>query len=484
MTLLESISIADRTEYGLLMNGIPVPGTGSELELISRVDGTPCGVLASASAADVTRAYDLAEAAQPRWRTTSPAERAAILRRAAVLFRERADEIGALISAGMGKPQAEAAAEVEKGAAILDYFGSGVYRHTGAAYASDADEEVFTLSEPLGIVALITPWNFPFTLPIRKIGAALATGNTALFKPASNSALCALAIGQTFVDAGLPTDVLSVIVGESRVIQHALFEDARLGGVSLTGSYETALAIRKLLPAEIPFQAELGGKNVLVIWKDADLPTALDIIWQSSFRNNGQICTSCGRLLVHQDIADELLALLRAKVADQQRSDSAGEHGILSSAHEHAKIIDVLDRSAGSVAERITSDWGDDRLAPTVLLDPAAGELTTDEIFGPVITFETFESLDEALAKGNATEYGLTAGIVTDDIGVAGTFWRNIKAGLVKVNSPLTGTPYHIPLQGWRHSGIGRGEGGDASFDFFTKQKAIYLRRKASHQHS
>jgi aldehyde dehydrogenase (NAD+) len=446
------------------------------MDVVSRLDESLIGQLPMASAEDVTDAYRRADEALPVWRAMGAGERAAIFLRAAAIFRERAKSIAAVISAEMGKPIGEATTEVEKGAGIFEYFGQAPYRTTGSTFVTDTGEDVFTLAEPLGVVALITPWNFPFTLPVRKIAAALSTGNTVLFKPATNSALCGLEIGKALADAGVPDGVFITVVGESRVIQDALFGDPRLAGVSLTGSYPTAEAIRRLLPVEVPFQAELGGKNALLVWADADVDTAVEVIWQSSFRNNGQICTSAGRLLVHESIADDLLAALRKRVAGTDSRLPLGEYGILSSEHEYAKIREVLDRARTST-EVIDADWGDGRMSPTLLVAPPDGELTTEEIFGPVITFETVRTVDEAIEKANATSYGLTAGVVTKDLDVAKQFWTQVKAGLVKVNVPLTGTPFHIPLQGWRHSGVGPGEGGDASVSFFTKQKAIYLRR-------
>lgn len=476
MTLLDSISTGRPPAFGILLGGTPFSGSGRPLELVSRIDSSVIGQVASASAADVTAAFGRASAELASWSGLAPTSRAAVLLRAATLFRERADELGAIISAEMGKPRGEAETEVAKGAAILEYFAQAPYRQTGQTYVTDTGEDVFTIAEPLGVVALITPWNFPFTLPIRKIAAALSTGNTVLFKPATNSGLCGLAIGRTLIDAGLPDGVMSVILGESSVIQGALFGDPRLGGVSFTGSYPTAQAIRQQLPVEVPYQAELGGKNALLIWADADVDFALDIIWQSSFRNNGQVCTSCGRLLVHEHIASRLLSKLRDAIQASPQRAGNSEYGILSSSGEQERIRDILTRNGDAVAEVIDVDWGAGRMSPTVLVEPRDGELTDEEIFGPVITFETVASLDQAVERANASAYGLTAGVVTNDLEVAKAFWTRVRAGLVKVNAPITGTPFHIPLRGWGHSGAGPGEGGDVSLDFFTKAKAIYLR--------
>jgi len=476
-SLLDDLVVDEAGTYGLLLAGRPTAGGGATLELRSRLDQSLLGRVATASAGDVTKAYDLAAPAQRRWAALPPAERGAVLQRAAQLFRDRAEDLGEVIAAEMGKPIGEARTEVQKGAAILEYFAQQGYRPLGATYVTDTGEDAFTIEEPLGVVALITPWNFPFTLPIRKIAAALATGNAALFKPAGNAYLTGLAIGRTLLEAGLPGEVLAVVVGESKVIQEPLFRDPRLGGVSLTGSYPTAVAIRELLPVEVPYQAELGGKNVLVVWHDADLDEAARIIWQSAFRNNGQICTSCGRLLVHEDVHDALLERLRRDVLAQPSSTADGDYGVLSSEWEHEKIVEVIDRNRAGVTEVIQPDWGPGRLGPTVLVAPTAAELIEEEIFGPVVTFEAVASIEEAIERGNRSAYGLTAGIVTNDLAVAGRFWQGIRAGLVKINAPLTGTPYHIPLQGHGHSGVGPGEGGDASTSFFTRRKAVYLRR-------
>jgi alpha-ketoglutaric semialdehyde dehydrogenase len=462
---------------GIHIDGGRRPGRGPELDLVSRLDGRVLATVASASPEDVADAYAGAAAAQIGWSRTAPATRAELLMRAAVLFRERAGEIGAIISEEMGKPIGEARTEVSKGAAILDYWAQVPYRSHGDYYATDTGEDVMVFEEPLGVVALITPWNFPFTLPMRKIAAALATGNASVFKPATNSSVCGLAIAETFADAGLPPGLVQVVIGRSSLIESALFTDSNLSGVSLTGSYPTAAAIRRVLPVEIPFQAELGGKNPLVIWSDADVEQALEIIAASSFRNNGQICTSCGRLLVHTDIAPRLLEALRSSVSSRQASTYDGEYGIMSSESEDRQIRELIERNGGQVAEIIAPGWSPDRMPPTVLVEPRAHEILTEEIFGPVITFEVVSDIDDAIAKANSVSYGLTAGIVTSDLTVAQRFWKASSAGTVKINAPLTGTPFHVPLEGFGQSGVGAGEGGSASTHFFTRRKAVHLRR-------
>jgi aldehyde dehydrogenase (NAD+) len=474
-TVLDQLSTDEPPAYGLLMSGRPIAGSGPTVEVRSRLDGSLLAELATAGPDDVREAYRAAARASAGWAAKTPPQRAAILHRAATLFRERAEELAGVITAEMGKPRAEALAEVEKGASVLDYYAEVGYRPQGKTFRTDADEDVFTIIEPLGVVTLLTPWNFPFTIPLRKLSAALASGNAILFKPSMNAALCALVIGRTLLDAGIDPDVLHVVIGKSSVIEKELLTAPELGGVSLTGSYETACAIRRTLPVEIPFQAELGGKNTMLVWKDADVDLAIDLIRQSAFRNNGQICTSAGRILVHTEVYDALLAALSAAIAAVPASGADGELGILASDWEQGKVETAVDSARGVARDVVRADWGE-RTPPTVIVDPPVGALTRDEIFGPVVTFERVDDIDRAVELANDTAYGLTAGIVTSDVSVARRFWLGVRAGTVKVNAPMTGTPFHVPFEGHAHSGAGHSEGGLDSLDFFTRTKTVYLR--------
>jgi aldehyde dehydrogenase (NAD+) len=280
-----------------------------------------------------------------------------------------------------------------------------------------------------------------------------------------------------FKDAGLPDGVLNIIIGRSNLIQRSLFNNSVLAGVSLTGSYDTASKMRGLIPVEIPFQAELGGKNALVIWKDADQDKAMEIVKASSFRNNGQICTSCGRLLVHSAIAVEFLNKIREYISEVKCDSPDGKLGILSSEIERDNIIERLVRGKGQYKDLIEAQWGSELFGPTVVVEPQSSDLLNEEIFGPVITFEVIYNLEDALEKVNHTSYGLTAGIVTQDLVVAQKFWKLANAGTIKINTPLTGTPFHVPLEGWGRSGAGGGEGGKSSIAFFTRRKAVYIKR-------
>lgn len=475
--LLNTRSESSEQEFGIFINGKMKAGKGPIIGSLSRIDGSITGQIFSAGEVDVAEGYTSALKAQSSWNNLTSASRAEIFQNAAKLFRERSVQIGEMISKEMGKPALEAKTEVEKGASILDYYAQTHYRSIGDFYTTDTGEDVFVVEEPLGTVLLITPWNFPFTLPMRKIAAALAVGNTAIFKPATNSSITALLIGMTFKDAGLPDGVLNVIIGRSSLIEHSLFDNSVLSGVSLTGSYDTASKIRGLIPVEIPFQAELGGKNALVIWKDADQKKAMEIVKASSFRNNGQICTSCGRLLVHSDIAVEFLTMIREYIAEVKSDSPDGKLGILSSEFERDKITETLVRGKGQYKELIKAPWGSDLFGPTVVVEPQSSELLNEEIFGPVITYEVIDNLEDALEKLNRTSYGLTAGIVTQDLTVAQKFWKSANAGTIKINTSLTGTPFHVPLEGWGRSGVGGGEGGKSSIEFFTRRKAVYIKR-------
>ena len=469
----------DADEVGILIDGAIRPGSGPEQKLVSRSDGRVLAVVRTAGPDDVRIAYQVAAEAAPSWAATGPAARAEVLHRAAALFRERAEELAPVISADMGKPASEATVEVAKGAAVLDYYAELGYRKLGTTFSTDFDEDIFTLIEPLGVVALITPWNFPFTIPIRKLSAALAAGNAVVFKPSTNAGITGLMIAVTLLDAGLPPGLIQATIGRSSVIERALLEAPELDGVSLTGSYEAAEAIRRRLRVEVPFQAELGGKNTIVVWSDADLAKAADIIVASSFRNNGQICTAAGRLLVHTDVYHELLEMLSGRVRAMTDTSGSDEFGILVSEREAGRVeeyVALADDEARDVVRPGPAGWREGRVAPAVLVDPDTGPLTTEEIFGPVVTFEAISDIDEAVAKANATAYGLTSGIVTGDVAVARQFWKGSHAGTVKVNSPLTGVPFHVPFEGYGHSGAGWAEGGESSLDFFTRTKTVFLR--------
>ncbi len=469
---------SDLDEVGVLIDGVIRPGTGPERKLVSRSDGSIIAVMRTAGPSDVQQAYAAAAAAAPAWAATGPSARSEVLHRAAGLFRERAAEIAPVLLADMGKPASEAEFEVTKGAAVLDYYAELGYRRLGTTYRTDFDEDIFTIIEPLGVVALITPWNFPFTIPIRKLSAALAAGNAVVFKPSTNAGLSGLIIAATLFDAGLPAGLVHATIGSSSVIERALLEAPELAGVSLTGSYEAAVAIRRRLRMEVPFQAELGGKNTIVVWADADIQKAADIIVASSFRNNGQICTAAGRLLVHTAVFGDLLDCLAHRVMAMTDSSGGDELGILVSDSEAQRVeefVELAETEARDVV-RPSAGWRSGRTAPALLVDPITGVLTSEEIFGPVVTVERIDTIDEAVEKANATAYGLTSGIVTSDISVARRFWLGSNAGTVKVNSPLTGVPFHVPFEGYGHSGAGWAEGGESSLDFFTRTKTVYLR--------
>jgi alpha-ketoglutaric semialdehyde dehydrogenase len=476
--VLDRISTGPGGPVGVLVAGRPIAGSGAEEKLSSRVDGTPLAVLATAGPADVRAAFEAAAAAAPAWASVGPGPRATLLHRAASLFRQLSDDLGGVISAEMGKPRSEADAEVSKGAAVLDYYAELGYRRLGSTFATDFDEDIFTIVEPLGVVGLITPWNFPFTIPLRKLSAALTAGNTVVFKPSPHAALCGLLIGSVLLEAGLEAGVLQVVVGPDDVVGPALLGAPELAGVSLTGSYATAAAIRRQLPVDLPLQAELGGKNAIVVWRDADLDTAVDIIDASAFRNNGQICTSAGRLLAHEDIFDALSDRLSDRLLNLSDRGGGDELGILVSDREAERVNEFLALGDQHARRVLRPEWREGRVGPTVLVEPEAGPLTREEIFGPVVTLERVRDIDEAVAAVNDTAYGLTSGIVTGDLAVARRFWRGVRAGTVKVNAPLTGLPFHVPFEGWGHSGGGSPEGGEASLDFFTRTKTVYVRAR------
>lgn len=369
----------------------------------------------------------------------------------------------------------------------LELYAGEAYRLTGSTFPSDDTPLVYSVCDPIGVVGVITPWNFPLNLASRKIGPALAAGNTVVFKPSPMTPLMGDRLAAAFIDAGLPEGVLNVVHGFSAGAH--LVADERVGAVSFTGSNATGAKIHAAIGLGRRVQLELGGKNPVIVLADADLEAAASIVARSSFSLSGQACTGAGRILVDAKVHDELLERVVA-LADQHVLGPGHRQGVTMGPLIDDHAVAAMERTvADAVADGAQIACGgrqptDDELAhgcyfrPTVLSGARPDmALSCNEVFGPVIGFERIDGLDEAIASANSVAYGLSAAICTRDLRAAQQFAAQIQAGMVRVNRPTVGAAFNAPFGGIKQSGTGthKEQLGPTVMDFYTVIRTIWL---------
>ncbi len=444
------------------------------------------GEYAQADAAQAKAAIAAAKAAFPAWSTGSIQERANILDKAGTEILARKDELGTLLSREEGKTLPEGIGEAMRAGQIFKFFAGEVVRMAGEKLASvrpGVDVEV--TREPLGVIGLITPWNFPIAIPAWKIAPALAYGNTVVIKPADLVPGCAWAIADILARAGLPKGVLNLVMGRGSVVGEALVTSPDVTAISFTGSVPTGRAIAaKAIARMAKIQLEMGGKNPLVVLDDADLPTAVNVAVQGSYFSTGQRCTASSRIIVTPGIHDRFVAAVADKLKTL-RVDNA-----LLAGTDIGPVVDdgqlEIDRKYVEVgkAEGATLVTGGERVeraTPGYYFSPAlftgatgSMRISREEIFGPVACVIQARDYDEALAMANDTEFGLSAGIVTTSLKYASHFKRHSQAGMVMVNVPTAGVDYHVPFGGRKGSSYGPREQGRYAAEFFTTVKTAY----------
>ncbi len=444
------------------------------------------GEYAQADVAQTRAAIAAAKLAFPGWSTGSIQERANILERAGAEILARKDELGTLLSREEGKTLPEGIGEAMRAGQIFRFFAGEVVRLAGERIASvrpGVDVEV--TREPLGVIGLITPWNFPIAIPAWKIAPALAYGNTVVCKPADLVPGCAWAIAEILSRAGLPPGVFNLTMGRGSVVGETLVNDPDVAAISFTGSVGTGRAIAAKAVARMArVQLEMGGKNPLVVLDDADLSTAVNVAVQGSYFSTGQRCTASSRLIVTAGIHDRFVAAVTDKLKTL-RVDNA-----LLAGTDIGPVVDEaqleIDRKYLAIGkeEGATLACGGDTLkratpghylAPALLTDATnAMRIAREEIFGPVACVIRAQGYDEALAPANDTEFGLSSGIVTTSLKHATHFKRYAQAGMVMVNVPTAGVDYHVPFGGRKGSSYGPREQGRYAAEFYTTVKTAY----------
>jgi len=438
---------------------------------------------------DALEAVAAAQEALPGWADTPAPARAQVLYRALDIMGRRADEIARTITIEEGKPLADAQGEVKRAMNIIEYAAGEGRRMFGYTTPSELPSTVaYTVRRPLGVVAIITPWNFPIAIPAWKIAPALICGNTLVFKPASSTPLSAVKLVEVFAEAGLPPGVLNLITGPGASVGNALVESPQVQGISFTGSTEIGTDIyargARLLKK---VQCEMGGKNAVILLADADLDKALGGIVQGAFGSTGQRCTATSRAIVEEPIYDQFMEQLlerTAKLKIGNGLDSDVDVSPLSSEYQMQKVLEYIGIGAEEGARlayggrALTGGIYDEGyyVEPTVFTDVTPQmRIAQEEIFGPVLTVFKAKDLEDAVRISNNVKFGLSSSVYTRDLPRAFKYINTVEAGMVHVNAPTLGGEVHLPFGGMKASGVGQREQGTEAVDFFSEVITVYI---------
>jgi len=444
------------------------------------------GTFPSATADDVKRAIAAAKAAAPGWANTPAPARGAILDKAAQIIDARQKELAEVLTREEGKTRAEATGEVLRTRDIFKYYAGEGWRAGGDVIPSNTGGELlYTRREPLGVIALVTPWNFPIAIPAWKMAPALIYGNTVVFKPASFTPEIGYRLVEVLVEAGLPQGVVNLITGSGRLVGDVLVGDKDVNGISFTGSYSVGMKIyEKAMPNLARVQLEMGGKNPMIVLNDADVDKAVGLASMSGFGVTGQACTAASRVIVEEGIADAFVAALTAKARSMvvgNGLDEGVQMGPAVSEDQFKTDLDYIKVGRDEGAKLLT---GGDRakdggyyVQPTVFDNVESKmRIAQEEIFGPVISVIRVKDIDSAIETANNIPFGLSAGIVTNDMQKAFAFANRIEAGVVKINEPTTGLALQAPFGGFKNSSANTfKEQGQAAIEFYTRTKTIYV---------
>lgn len=473
--------------YQLYINGEWVPsGNGRTFSVTNPATGEIVGEVADATAEDVRRAVDAAHRAFPDWAARTAWDRATYLRRAYELILANQDELAELMTTEQGKPLPEAKGEVQYAASFFEWYAEEAKRIYGETIpASHPDKRIFVLRQPVGVVAAITPWNFPAAMITRKIAPALAAGCTVIIKPAEQTPLTALRLTELFQDAGIPAGVVNVVTGtDPHTIGEILLRDARVRKVTFTGSTEVGkLIMRQAADTVKKVSLELGGHAPFLVFEDADLEKAAREVLISKFRNAGQTCVCANRIFVHEKIADAFAEIL-VKQVEQLRMGNGMEEGVDIGPLIDGQAADKVERHVRDAVEKgariLTgghrrSEGEVHFFEPTVLVGVTDEMLVQrEETFGPVAPIIVFCDEEEAIRRANDTPYGLAAYLYTRDLARAIRVSERLEYGIVGVNDGLPSTA-QAPFGGVKESGIGR-EGGKYGMEEFLETKYVSVR--------
>ncbi len=438
---------------------------------------------------DTLRAIAAAHRALPAWRALPAPKRGAILFKAKDLLSERAGAIAEALTREEGKTLADARGEVQKSINVLEFIAGEGRRLNGETIPSEmADTFAYTVRVPLGVVGMITPWNFPVAIPVWKIAPALLCGNTIVFKPASLTPWTAELVTRVFVDAGVPPGVLNMVTGSGAVVGDTLVQDRRVVAVSFTGSNEIGMRLyHDAAKRGAKVQCEMGGKNPLVVLEDADVELAALATAQGAFGSTGQRCTATSRAIVVESVADAFVERVTKLAKEVVVGNGLDARTTMGPCVDDQQMQTVLKYIAVGKEEGAKLLCGGARLsdgplakgffvAPTVF-DRVRPEMriAREEIFGPVLSVIRVKDLDEAIAAANDVEYGLTSSVYSRDVGRVFKFIDRIETGITHVNSPTMGGEAQLPFGGTKATGIGHREMGRTAIEFYSELKTVYV---------
>jgi aldehyde dehydrogenase (NAD+) len=453
----------------------------------ARIDEPVCEVQ-PVGAEHVEQAVAAAKEAQLAWGRRPAPDRARFVSKFSEIAKERVDELGRVMTLEEGKPLKEGKGEIIKGLNITDFFVGEGWRMSGVTLPSEMPNTfTYTIRQPIGVAGLVTPWNFPWAVPLWKIVPALIAGNGVVFKPASSTPLIAVRIAEMFEEAGLPRGIFNLVIGSGREVGDTLVSHPDVPVLSFTGSNPVGNRLYELGAKRLAkVCCEMGGKNPLVIMPDADLDVAVAGTIQGAFGSTGQRCTATSRLILHEAIHDEALGKLIAETEKIVVGDGmdpattmgpAVDEGQLETDLEYIEIAKGEGLECVAGGERLTGGGHDNGyfVTPTIFVDvPRRSRLFQEEVFGPVLAVTKVKSFEEALEASNDTAFGHTCALYTQNASHIQRFIDGIETGMVHINSPTIGGEAQLPFGGIKGTGVGDREMAREGINFFTELKTVW----------
>jgi aldehyde dehydrogenase (NAD+) len=451
--------------------------------------GQPIGEIELVSREEARNAVESAYDAFRSWKRTPAPARGRIIAKAARLMEERKEDLAAAITREEGKTLAEARGELTRAINVVEFCAGESRRLVGETIPSELPSNfAYTVKEPHGVVACITPWNFPVAIPAWKIAPALVAGNTVVFKPATLTPSTAVMLTEIFNEAGLPPGVFNLVLGSGSEAGDEILNHPAIRAVSFTGSTETGLKIyAQVAPRGVRVQAEMGGKNPVVVLEDSDMALAVESTAQGAFGSTGQRCTATSRAIVIDAIADKFVDRLVTRAGSFRLGpgdDPNTDIGPSVDETQFNTVLKYIDIGREDGAELLCGGKRaeGDGLENGFFVEPTVFDRVTpdmriarEEIFGPVLSVLRVKDFDEAMRVANDSDYGLSSSVFTNDTNMVYRFIDEIETGMTHINSPTTGGEAHVPFGGVKNTGLGAREQGSTSLDFYTELKVVYV---------